>query len=241
MDVARTELGNILDGSNFEVIETYQSRKNSVTSVRIEGQLRVIKIYSNEFANRLDHEHTILQEAKELGVKVPEVFKKTDTAIIMEYIPGEVLIDTLNSPQIHLNEKRSQVKQLTNWFVKFHTGFKRSDKFLLRSDCNLRNFILGTGSIYGIDFEEATWGVPVQDIGVVCSAILDTDPMFTDWKVDLCRLMIDRYSMRVDWSLDNIEQEIAKALEDKVQWRPQHAKLLTEMAGKIKRDGLSGI
>ena len=241
MDIIRAELENILKTDNFEVTTTFRSRKNSVALVKIEGQPRVIKYYSPEFVNRLDNEYSILQEAKGFGIMVPEVYEKSNSVIIMEYIPGEALVDTLNGSETGLKDKQEQVELLTDWFVKFHTGFRKADRSLLRSDCNLRNFIFGNGKIWGLDFEETDWGDPVKDIGAVCAAILDTDPMFTDWKVDLCQIMIDRYRSSVDWTIDKIDQEIAFALKDKIQWRPQHAQVLTEMADKIEHGGIKAI
>jgi tRNA A-37 threonylcarbamoyl transferase component Bud32 len=201
----------------------------------------VIKYYPPEFIERLDHEYSILKDSRDLDIQVPEVYEKSSTSIIMEYIPGEVLVDTLNRSENSLEDKKKQVELLTNWFLKFHISFRKAGKSLLRSDCTLRNFILGKKLMWGLDFEEAEWGDPARDLGAVCAAILDTDPMFIDWKVDLCENMIDRYRSSVDWNIDDIETEIAAALKDKVQWRPQHADILTKMADKIENDGLNTI
>jgi len=241
MDIIRAELEKNFKFDNFEIVKTFRSRKNSVALVNIEGQPRIIKYYSPEFIDRLDNEYSILKDAIELGVQVPEVYKKSDCAIIMKYIPGKALADTLNSSEYSLDDKRYQVELLANWFVKFHTSFREADRSLLRSDCTLRNFVFDNCIVWGLDFEEAEWGDPTRDLGAVCSSILDTDPMFTDWKFELCQHQIDRYSSAVDWTLNNIETEIARALQDKVRWRPRHAKLLTEMANKIENEGLEAL
>jgi hypothetical protein len=78
----------------------------------------------------------------------------------------------------------------------------------------------------------------VEDIAGMCSSILSTDPMFTDEKFQLCKTFIESYKKSVKWALDNINDEIAYALLEKIQWRPEEEETLRMYNMRIRERGL---
>ncbi|MFW6121548.1 MAG: hypothetical protein ACOC80_11715, partial [Petrotogales bacterium] len=129
------------------------------------------------------------------------------------------------------------INVLANWFVNFHNHFKTEDSFRIRGDSILRNFIL-THLIWGVDFEESRYGTPVEDIAGICSSLLSTTPMFTDEKFRLCKIFVQSYEKTVKWSLGNINDEIAYALLEKIQWRKKEEEILRKYSTKIRELGL---
>jgi hypothetical protein len=126
---------------------------------------------------------------------------------------------------------------LGDWFAQFHNYFKTADQFRIRGDSILRNFLI-SDHIWGLDFEESRIGKTIEDIAGMCSSILSTDPMFTDEKFRLCTKFIDSYKSSVKWSLDNLSDEIAYALLEKIQWRPEEEETLRKYAKRIRKQGL---
>ena len=89
---------------------------------------------------------------------------------------------------------------LGQWFTNFHVFFKTTDRFRIRGDSILRNFIL-TDRIWGVDFEESRTGRPEEDIATMCASILSTDPMFTPEKFELSKIFIKSYNQSMNWIL----------------------------------------
>ena len=81
-------------------------------------------------------------------------------------------------------------------------------------------------------------GQVVEDIGGMCSSILSTDPMFTQEKFQLCNIFIDTYMKLSPGRILNINNEIAYALLEKIQWRPEDEELLRKYSTKIRENGL---
>jgi thiamine kinase-like enzyme len=109
--------------------------------------------------------------------------------------------------------------------------------FIIRGDSILRNFIV-TDRIWGVDFEESRAGNPTEDIGSICSSILSTDPMFTNEKFLLCKWFIKSYKIYVKWNVNNINNEIANALLERIQWMPEQENLLRDYSKIIRVQGL---
>ena len=99
-------------------------------------------------------------------------------------------------------------------------------------------FIIFTDRIWGVDLEESRMGSPVEDIGQMCSSILTTDPMFTPEKFNLCKVFIDAYVESAPGRILNVNDEIAYALLEKIQWRPDDEELLRNFSKKIREHGL---
>ena len=157
--------------------------------------------------------------------------------IISSYITGENLCDLTNNENTTFAEKQRLVILLADWFLKFHSFFKTGDGFRIRGDSILRNFVFND-RIWGVDFEESRMGSPVEDIAGMCASILTTGPMFTKEKSRLCKKFIDAYVKKAPGRILNINNEIAYALLEKIQWRPDEEEILRKYSKEIRKNGL---
>ena len=81
-------------------------------------------------------------------------------------------------------------------------------------------------------------GRVVEDIAGMCSSILSTDPMFTSEKFQLCKIFIDSYMKLAPGRILNINNEIAYALLEKIQWRPEDEEILRKYSTRIRENDL---
>ncbi len=227
-----------LFGREFRLLCRLKSKKNRVYLVKNKEGRFVLKLYREPHHRRSAAEYRVLRKAFQKGLAVPRpvafIEKK---ALLMQHIPGDNLCDLLNRSCL-----AEYADKLARWYGSFHRRFSRPDgNTLLRGDSNLRNFILREdGSLYGVDFEEAAPGDPARDIGQICASILDTEPMFTPAKAALCRRLMARYGEIT--GQDNLEYhlagQIACALRDTAQRRPQQRRCLLRQAGLLEEHGL---
>jgi len=61
--------------------------------------------------------------------------------------------------------------------------------------------------------------------------------MFTSEKFKLCRVFIDSYVNLAPGRIININDEIAYALLEKIQWRPDEEETLRAYSKKIRENG----
>ena len=217
----------------------FESKKNTVGYVVLNGQARILKWYVPGLKKNMDIEYEILKKgSSELSMPLPLEKDIENHVVVMSYIVGTNACDLINDQQVSFEEKKQVVDLLADWLAKFHTVFKSEEGFSIRGDASLRNFILSRNRIYGVDFEEARVGKPVEDVAGVCASILSTDPMFTDEKFQLCQQFLDAYRRSVKWLLENVNAEIAYALLERIQWRPNDEELLRKVATKIRNKGL---
>jgi tRNA A-37 threonylcarbamoyl transferase component Bud32 len=217
----------------------FTSKKNTVGYVLLNGQARILKWYVPGLKKNMDIEYEILKKgSSELSMPVPLEKDEENHVLMMSYIVGDNVCDLVNDPRISFEEKKQVIGLLAEWLAKFHTAFKSEKGFCIRGDASLRNFILSRGRIYGVDFEESRTGKPMEDVAGICASILSTDPMFTDEKFHLCQHFLDMYRKVVPWSLENVNAEIAYALLERIQWRPNDEDLLRKVATKIRTKGL---
>jgi hypothetical protein len=155
----------------------------------------------------------------------------------MNYIIGENLCDIINDENASFSEKKRLTILLAEWFYEFHNFFKTEDQFRIRGDSTLRNFIL-TDRIWGVDFEESRIGKVIEDIAGICSSILSTDPMFTSEKFQLCKIFIEAYTNLAPGRILNVNDEVALALLEKIQFRPDDEETLRKYSNSIKEKGL---
>jgi len=223
---------------NVVIQKRFTSKKNTVCYVILNGKPRVLKWFAPGFKKNMETEHIILKKgASKLNIPTPLEKDGENNVLEMGYIIGENLCDVINDEKTTTTEKQRLMHLLAEWFSEFHTYFKEAEKFYIRGDSILRNFIL-TDRIWGVDFEESRYGKPIEDIASMCASILSTDPLFTDEKFQLCRIFMDSYEKSVKWNLNDIDNEIAYALLEKIQWRPDKEEVLREFAQKIRKKGL---
>ncbi|UCH72538.1 MAG: hypothetical protein JSW62_03045 [Thermoplasmatales archaeon] len=218
--------------------KSFKSKKNTVAYVTLDGKPRILKWFVPGLKKNMQMEYNILKKGSS-GLNIPNLYEmdEVNNVLILNYIIGENLCDIVNDEETTITEKQRLMILLAKWFAKFHNHFKSKDDFYIRGDPSLRNFIL-TDRIWGVDFEEARIGKPIEDIAGICSSILSTDPMFTSEKFELCRNFVEYYAKSVTWNLTKFNEEIAYALLERIQWRPDHEKILREYSKKIRENGL---
>ena len=223
---------------NAIVQKQLKSKKNTVSYVILNDKPRVLKWFAPGFRQNMETEYNILKKgSSKLNMPTPLGQDADNNVITMNYIIGKNLCDIINDEDASFDEKKRIITMLAEWFVKFHNHFKTEDGFRIRGDSILRNFIL-TDRVWGVDLEESRNGKPIEDIAGMCSSILSTDPMFTDGKFQLCNTFVESYTKTVKWSLDNINDEIAYALLEKIQWRSDKEDVLRKFANQIRKKWL---
>jgi tRNA A-37 threonylcarbamoyl transferase component Bud32 len=217
----------------------FKSKKNTVAYVTINNRPRVLKWFAPGFKRQMTIEHEILQKGSS-KLKIPSIFEmdEENNVLTMSYITGENLCEIINDEQTIKSRKEKLMILIAKWFAYFHTHFKEDNEFLIRGDATLRNFLL-SDQIWGIDFEEARLGEPTEDIATLCASILSTDPLFTPEKFQLCQKFIYSYTRSVTWTIKNINQEIAYALLQRIQYRPEYEEILRNYAQRIRDHGLT--
>jgi len=218
--------------------QSFESKKNTVAYVTFNEKPRILKWFVPGFKRQMQTEYSVLKKG-DANLHIPFVYEidEENNVLIMSYIMGENLCDIVNDEKTTTNEKQRLMLLLAEWFTRFHTKFKTADGFHIRGDSNLRNFILA-GHIWGMDFEESRVGRPIEDIAGMCSSILTTDPMFTSEKFQLCKIFIESYSKSVKWNLEKVNNEIAYALLERIQWRPDDEEILRKYSKQILDRGL---
>jgi len=222
------------------VVQTrFPSKKNAVAYVTLKGKPRVLKWFAPGFKYQMETEYSILKKGSS-KLRMPNVYERDDkdNVLILSYITGENLCDLVNDEKTTLGEKQRLMVLLGEWFAAFHIHFKQGDQVVIRGDSILHNFLF-TDRIWGVDFEEARVGKPVEDIAGLCSSVLSTDPMFTSEKFELCTMFVESYREKVKWALEAVADEVAYALLMKIQWRPDDEPVLREWAQRIRKQGLA--
>jgi tRNA A-37 threonylcarbamoyl transferase component Bud32 len=229
---------NIEKYKNVTIQQKFKSNKNTVAYVTDDSKPRIFKWYVPGLKRNMETEYTILKKgSSKLSMPAVHEMDPENNLLIMTYVTGKNLCDVVNDEKIDIKEKQKLMFLLGDWFAQFHNYFKTADQFRIRGDSILRNFLI-SDHIWGLDFEESRIGKPIEDIAGMCSSILSTDPMFTDEKFQLCTTFIESYKSSVKWSLDNMSDEIAYALLEKIQWRPEEEETLRKYAKRIRKQGL---
>jgi aminoglycoside phosphotransferase (APT) family kinase protein len=223
--------------------EDFPSRKNRVFRVRIDGAIRIAKVFSPETADRIDKEYEMLGRCHGLGVPVPAPIWIKENVILMECIEGSSLAELYDS----LHEKESEGREflidserlildgLASWLARFHSslGFR-----MYRGDSILKNFILSGKQIYGVDFEEAGEGDPFTDVGQACSYVLSTSPMFTRAKFQFVEDLAVRYCYLTKKDrMSDLADAIAHGLEHYAPYRVDK-ELMLDWARRLTAHGL---
>jgi tRNA A-37 threonylcarbamoyl transferase component Bud32 len=235
------EIEELLECKKYKktILQTkFDSKKNTVAYVTFKDKPRVLKWFVPGLKKQMQKEYEILKKGSaKLNMPTPYEFDKSNNVIVMNYIIGENLCDLINDEKTTYNEKQRLITLLSDWLLDFHNFFKKEDRFTIRGDPTLRNFVF-TDRIWGLDFEEARPGKVVEDIAGTCASILSTDPMFTKEKYQLCKVFIDNYLEKAPGRIININDEIAYSLLEKIQYRPDDEEILRKHSKKIKQYGL---
>ncbi|MHA2425442.1 MAG: hypothetical protein ACXAEF_11690 [Candidatus Thorarchaeota archaeon] len=226
---------NNLVGTRFEVVkkERMRSKKNVVYHVILknEAQVEVNFIAKAFVTGNYEMELGLLKQCTEGKVKVPEIIDAKDGVLLLSFIDGELLVDRINR-----TFDARLIDDLAKWYFDFHSLQK-----LLKGDPRLRNFIVGPDGLYGVDFEEATEGHWIVDLGGIAASLLDTDPINDKRKQLMVWQFLEKYLelKGIDRTTD-IDQDyiktISKTLKQTARWR--NSEVLSDLANKIENDGL---
>lgn len=220
-------LGDLDIDGHVSSVARLPSKKNKVFCITMAGgSAFVLKVSAT---SRAANEFSVLTESHSLGLDVPEPYAIREELVFMEFINGSNVCDALNST---LHEGYSV--RLAEWFSEFHNAFRENDKTLVKSDAILKNFLETGSKIVGVDFEFAHYGNPVEDLGELCAHILDTDPMFTKDKYELCRVFLEAYHNLSEFALSNIAESTAKALETAAKFRLDQGRMLITKAAELR-------
>lgn len=230
---------NVEKYKNVLLQKRFQSKKNRVAYVIFNSQPRILKWYVPGLKQNMEIEYDVLKKGfSELHIPSPLEKDTENNVLVMSYITGENICDTINDPHSTPEDKIKVVQLLADWFVNFHTFFKSEDRFRLRGDANLKNFIINKGIVWGVDFEESRIGKPGEDLATLCASLLSSDPMFTDEKFQFCQSFLDAYQKSVRWDVEQLNKEISYALLERIQWRQEDEEVLRKYANIIRNKGL---
>jgi len=200
--------------SHAKINRIFKSKKNTVCLITLNNKQCVLKIYSKDNKKGKTNEYNLLSSSDGNYAK-PEIlsFNKDQQFILMTYISGENICDIINNDSITIEKKTQIIHCLAIWFFHFHTTHHHNNTFLIHGDANLRNFIFKE-TVIGLDFEETHMANPIEDIATICASILTTDPQFTDEKKELQNHFIQTYQNHTNKRLENIHDEIKKAIKE---------------------------
>lgn len=229
---------NVKKYKNAVIQGKLKSKKNTVAYVTINDKPRVLKWFVPGLKKQMETEYDILKKGSS-KLNMPFIYEMDgeNNVLVTSYINGENLCDLINDEKTATSEKKRLMILLAEWFAEFHNHFKTDNQFRIRGDSILRNFIL-TDRIWGVDFEESRMGNAIEDIVGMCSSILSTDPMFTSEKFQLCEIFIESYIKLAPGRIVNVNDEIAYALLEKIQWRPDEEDTLRKHSKRIREKGL---
>ena len=176
---------------NILIQRKFVSKKNSVAYVIYNYKPRIIKWFAPGFKKKMQNEYKILKKTNP-SLNMPIVYEKDEenNILILSYIPGKNLCDLINDDKKPFDYKNKLIFKLASWLKNFHQNYKLDNKYIIRGDSILRNFLF-TDKIWGVDFEESRIGDIDEDIATVCSSILTTNPMYIDEKYVLCKNFLE--------------------------------------------------
>ncbi|HMK47689.1 MAG TPA: protein kinase [Methanocella sp.] len=207
---------------DLEILRKFPSKKNHVYLVERNGKKMIMKLFTTD---RSVNEFSVLRQAFERGIAVPQPIALLDRAILMQYLNGRTINDLMSE-----GVDNKLVLGVASWLASFHRAFVSDNgNVLIKSDAIFKNFILAD-QIYGIDFELSRPGRPEEDVGEAISFLLDTYPMFTEDKIRLAHSFIRHYEDASGIHLNDIEDSIAKSLIEAASFRPGQRELLLKKA-----------
>lgn len=132
------------------------------------------------------------------GVKVPRLLAMDEKTIMLEYIRGETISETLETYEKKDLDAVPPILALREWLISYHEAGKSFPDMEITSkgDLSLTNFTYTpAGEVYGYDFEEGDYtGDWIKDLHSAAANILTQEPMFTDYKKNAARVLLgDEY------------------------------------------------
>jgi tRNA A-37 threonylcarbamoyl transferase component Bud32 len=212
--------------------ERLPSRRNEVYKISgaLPGQSSSTVVVKHYLQAGIAHETSILQKAHQNNLYVPVIVGSTANALILEFIDAPNLCDLIT-----INPDKTLGQMLASWLASFHMVFLReADQVLVKGDARIRNFLVQYDHLVGVDFEESHVASYIEDLAVSCASILDTIPLFTKSKLQLCSQIIGQYGKIRQ--IPNPEQlkaavhdQMVQVLQDTANRRGNPADLLEKM------------
>ncbi len=147
-----------------EIVKQFESKKNSVFLVNMEGTLQVLKVHESE--ESAFFEADVLQRLY-LHANVPKVIKLESNRIYMEYIEGKLAVDYFLECDV------KGAAKLAELMLSFCRVYSEQFGNYRLSDTNFRNFIVVEKEcdveLYGVDFEESEEGPLIKSAGDLCA------------------------------------------------------------------------
>lgn len=222
-------------GGYFDVVkkERLRSKKNVVYHVVLKSETNdMVNLIAKAFVTgNFEREMNLLERCAGFRLKVPEILRAKDGVLLLSFIEGELLVDRINR-----TFDTALIDNLAQWYHDFH-----SHQDLLKGDPRLRNFIIGSDGLYGLDFEEATEGHWVIDIGGIAASLLDTDPINDPRKQKMVWQLLETYLVLkgIERTKD-IEQDYLEVISTTLRatgvWRKSGT--LVSLADAIEKNGL---
>ena len=123
---------------------------------------------------------------------IPKLIKTEDMILFLEYINGEIILNTSN-----------EVKPLLGkTLAKFHNLTYNNDTnlSLIHSDNNLKNYIYANQQFYMIDFSDISMGNPLSDLYSVLIFLCEQLKKADFYKVS--NEMIDTYYNNINFNIE---------------------------------------
>ncbi len=220
-------------GENATVmsVERLRSKKNIVLHLKIYDEDSVDVVAKLFVVDKFDIELQILKSSWEKSLAVPKVINADKGVILMDFIPGDLLVDSLNrtfEPEF--------VEMLAKWYYNYHMAHDK-----IKGDPRLRNFIHHNGQIYGVDFEESHPADWMHDIGGTAASLLDTNPIFDVRKRRLCWHFLERYLILIGKNrTEKIDQKfienVADTLKQTSTWRNDDS--IKTLSENVRQNGI---
>lgn len=203
------------------------SRKNRVWLVETDVRPVVVKRF---FTGKAGNEFEVLLRARNAGIACPLPLAKSSDYLVTEYVSGEGCESLINYLFSY-----TAAEAIGQWLARFHLRLGDWDRSLIMSDAVPSNFIMSAGELYGLDLEDSRPGNPLDDVGRMAASFLDTDPIFTPVKFDLCLKMIEGYEResRVD-AREVVRPFISKHLQLDAKNRPLFRRTLISAAKSLE-------
>jgi len=164
-----------------------------------------MKKYSAGNAGNPEREYRNMKMLQDSGVLVPKVIHKENDSLFFEYIQGELVGDLVERQSIGI-----WIDEFALWLANLHKISGKSGN-LLKGDVNLRNFIYAKGRIYGLDFEDLSYGDVRTDLGNICFFILTDTPSFTRKKHIIMRRFLQSYEQHSGMKLKEMGKYLLKS------------------------------
>lgn len=148
----------IKKGAEADLYLVHLEGKKVLVKERIRKSYRIEEIDRRIRKQRTQKEVKIMNSARKLGIKVPQIIKVEDFKIFMEWIDGNTLKDVLNFLEKDEIEKIGY--QVGRILAKLH-----SNK-IFHGDPTTSNLIIKEGEIYLIDFGLSGFSQRIEDYGV---------------------------------------------------------------------------